>query len=167
MVVAEPSWKKYTALTLMLVQNASFVLIMRYSRTQQQTSASPADQYNVSIVVTLQEFFKLALCVGVLSAQAGGSLAVGLSPLGRPRDLARIAVPAICFSIQNNILYVALSNLDPLLFQITYQIKTLLTALFSVCLLKRTLTSRQWLSQLGLMVGIVLVQLADQARAHA
>ena len=84
-----------------------------------------------------------------------------IAGLTNKTNLVRIAVPAICFSVQNNILYVALSNLDPLLFQITYQIKTLLTALFSVCLLRRRLTQLQWLSQFGLMLGIVLVQLAD------
>ena len=150
---------KYTALTLMLLQNASFVLVMRYSRKQQENSA--AAQYNIGIVVTLQEAFKLVLCVAVLSLEPGGSLHKGLAPMTRPRELLRIAVPAVCFTLQNNILYVALSNLDPLIFQVTYQIKTLLTALFSVALLGKTLTRVQWLSQCLLMAGIVLVQMGD------
>ena len=108
---------KWTALSLMLVQNAAFVLVMRYSRKQQQSGS--ATQYNVSIVVTLQEAFKLIVCFAVLTVQAGGSLAPAFAPLARPRELLRIAVPAVCFVLQNNILYVALSNLDPLLSQIT------------------------------------------------
>ena len=153
---------KYTALTLMLVQNASFVLVMRYSRRQQQSHS--AIQYNIGVVVTLQETFKLVLCIAVLALSPGGSLRSGFAPLTRPRELIRIAIPALCFTLQNNILYVALSNLDPLIFQITYQVKTLLTALFSVVLLGKSLTRVQWLSQLLLMAGIVLVQLSD---AHA
>ena len=85
---------KWTALTLMLVQNAAFVLVMRYSRKQQAGAA--AVKYNVSLVVTLQEAFKLVLCVAVLALQAGGSLAAGFAPMTRPRELARIMVPAVC-----------------------------------------------------------------------
>ena len=88
------------------------------------------------------------------------------APLTRPRELARIAVPAVCFVLQNNILYAALSNLDPLLFQITYQIKTLLTALFSVALLGKVFTRLQWLSQLALMAGIIVVQCSDTSAAQ-
>lgn len=155
---------KWTALTLMLIQNAGFVLVMRYSRKQQ--ASAPASQYNVSFVVTLQEGFKLVLCSMVLALQHG-SIAPAIAPLTRPRELVRIAIPAVCFVLQNNILYVALSNLDPLLFQITYQIKTLLTALFSVGMLGKTFTRVQWLSQLALMAGIVLVQLSDALSAKA
>ena len=78
-----------------------------------------------------------------------------MAPLTRPQELARIAVPAICFVLQNNILYVALSNLEPLLFQISYQIKTLLTALLSVHMFKRAFSRWQWLSQLMLTAGVV------------
>ena len=148
---------KVTALVLMLVQNASFVLVMRYSRKQQ--AVAEAARYNVGVVVTLQEAFKLLICMSILGATDPQAM---LSPLMRPRQLLNIAVPAVCFTLQNNILYVALSNLDPLLFQITYQVKTLLTALFSVWLLGRTLTRLQWISQLLLMAGIILVQLAEQ-----
>jgi UDP-sugar transporter A1/2/3 len=155
---------KWTSLTLMLVQNASFVLVMRYSRQRQ--SLQHAAQYNVSIVVALQEAFKALICFAVLAGQAcqGGPLRMlnaAVTPMLRPRNLARIAVPALCFTLQNNVLYVALSNLDPLVFQITYQIKTLLTAFFSVCMLGRSLSRMQWLSQCTLMVGIILVQLNE------
>lgn len=149
---------KWITLTLMLIQNAGFVLIMRHSRKTQAEGGHA--QYNVSMVVTLQEAFKLVLCVAVLALQAR-SLRAGLLPLSRPRELASLAIPAVCFTLQNNILYVALSNLDPLVFQITYQLKTLLTALFSVCMLGRVLSRWQWLSQVALMAGIVLVQLNE------
>ncbi len=122
MVAAQPARPclKWTTLVLMLLQNASFVLVMRYSRKTEEGKAA-STTYNVAFVVTLQELFKLLLCVAVIACQRGGSLRAGVAPLSRPRELARIAVPAVCFVLQNNILYVALSNLDPLLFQITYR----------------------------------------------
>ena len=153
-------WLKPVSLVLMLVQNAAFVLVMRYSR-KQQAGATSAQTYSIGMVVALQEAFKMIICFAVLAAPPAGSLWLALEPLTRPRELLNIAVPAFCFTLQNNILYVALSNLDALTFQITYQLKTLLTALFSVVLLGKQMSGLQWFSQLTLMVGIILAQLAD------
>lgn len=43
----------------------------------------------------------------------------------------------------------------------TYQLKILTTALFSVFILKRTLLKTQWTSLLTLIIGVVLVQMAQ------
>ena len=61
--------------------------------------------------------------------------------------------------IQNNLQYVAASNLDPATFQVTYQMKILTTAAFSVLLLRKKLSSNQWLSLLCLAIGVGIVQI--------
>ena len=43
----------------------------------------------------------------------------------------------------------------------TYQLKILTTALFSVVMLRRSLLPRQWLALLMLAFGVVIVQLAN------
>ncbi|KAL1524213.1 hypothetical protein AB1Y20_019121 [Prymnesium parvum] len=153
---------KWFALTAMLLQNAAFVLIMRYSRVQQQQPSATSQQYNVSMVVVMQETFKLVVCYLVQAWMMHAPVRAARLVFN-PAELSRLAVPALCFTLQNNILYVALSNLHPLVFQITYQVKTILTAVLSVKMLGKSLTHLQWMSQLLLTVGIVLVQCGEQA----
>ncbi|OAW00050.1 hypothetical protein PTTG_07377 [Puccinia triticina 1-1 BBBD Race 1] len=78
------------------------------------------------------------------------------------QDWFLLAIPAVMFVIQNNLQYLAASNLSVPLFQITYQLKILTTALCSVILLKRRLKKTQWASLVLLTVGVAIVQLNSQ-----
>jgi UDP-sugar transporter A1/2/3 len=70
-----------------------------------------------------------------------------------------MAVPSALYAVQNNLLYIALSNLEAASFQVTYQMKILSTAVFSVMLLGKRVARLQWLSLGLLMLGVALVQL--------
>ena len=70
-------------------------------------------------------------------------------------------VPSAVYLIQNNLLYVAASNLDVATYQITYQLKILTTAMFAVTMLGKKLLPTQWLSLLTLVAGVAMVQLSD------
>ena len=70
-------------------------------------------------------------------------------------------VPSAVYLIQNNLLYVAASNLDVATYQITYQLKILTTAMFAVTMLGKKLQPTQWLSLLTLVAGVAMVQLSD------
>ena len=74
-------------------------------------------------------------------------------------DSWKLAIPASLYVLQNSLQYIAISNLDSVTFQVTYQFKILPTALFTVLLLKRSLAPRQWLALLLLMIGVAIVQI--------
>ncbi|KAH8929130.1 hypothetical protein BT69DRAFT_1211920 [Atractiella rhizophila] len=73
----------------------------------------------------------------------------------------KLAIPAVMFVVQNNLQYVASENLSVAVFQITYQLKILTTALCSVLILHRALYVHQWLSLFILTFGVALVQISS------
>ena len=68
--------------------------------------------------------------------------------------------------VQNNLQYVAASNLEAFTFQVTYQMKILSTAGFSVLLLRKSLSYSQWLSLLLLSIGVGIVQIQTGMDNH-
>ena len=58
------------------------------------------------------------------------------------------------------VIYNVLKNLY-IEYQVTYQLKILTTALFSVCLLRKQIQPMQWVSLFMLTVGVALVQLPE------
>jgi len=78
----------------------------------------------------------------------------------------RMAGLAGLYTVQKNLLYVAVSNLDAAVFQVTYQAKILTTALFSVLLLKRRLSYQKMIGLFILFIGVAIVQL-DKVEANA
>ena len=73
-------------------------------------------------------------------------------------DTVKVGVPAFIYTIQNFLLYVAAENLETGTYMVTYQIKILTTAAFTVLMLKRKLSIPQWVSLVVLIAGVCLVQ---------
>src|SRR5438046_3195512 len=137
---------------------------MHYSRIMHLFGGN---RFLASTAVFLNEVAKLAICLTVSlydisrnlpPSTPATSLFKALYNSVFTHDSWKLAIPAMLYTLQNTLQYVAVSNLDAATFQVTYQLKILTTALFSVAMLGRKLTGRQWTSLLLLMVGIAIVQ---------
>lgn len=72
--------------------------------------------------------------------------------------MLKISIPSGLYVIQNNLQYIAVSNLPASLYQVLSQMKIVTTAIFSVIMLSKKLTSLQWCAVFSLTCGVGLVQ---------
>ncbi|CAG8438789.1 8729_t:CDS:2 [Ambispora leptoticha] len=147
------------SLLVLVIQNSTLVLMMRRSRVHK----SPEQVYIASTAVFLAEILKIIACLIVLYIQKRTLKrfinVIQKEIFGQPTEIIKMIIPSALYALQNNLLYVALSNLEAATFQVTYQMKILSTAIFSILLLGRSLSRGKWLALVLLMIGVTLVQL--------
>jgi UDP-sugar transporter A1/2/3 len=153
------TYMKYISIAMLLVQNTSLVLTLRYSRRVKEDETP----YLASTAVVLTELVKLVVCVAIVFRNQGCSfhetgLLLWNEIFKNFTGTLKVAVPAFLYTIQNNLLYVALSYLDAATFQVSYQLKILTTALFSVVMLGKRLSIQKWFSLTVLTVAVALAQ---------
>ena len=148
---------KYSALALLVLQNTLLVIFMRYSRV------SEGPMYAASTAVFSMEVIKFICCNGVVLFQSGsfGTYAAELYRECTFTEILKLAVPSFLYTVQNNLLYFALSNLDATTYQVCYQTKILTTAVFSSLMLGKSLSALQWSALLVLTIGVSIAQLSS------
>ncbi|GAA6013919.1 hypothetical protein JCM11491_000473 [Sporobolomyces phaffii] len=77
------------------------------------------------------------------------------------RGSSSIAVVAGIYALQNRAQYTAAANLSVPLFQLAYQLKIPATAMCTVVLLNRALSTLQWVALFALTFGVGIVQLCS------
>ena len=154
---------KYGSLGFLILQNSSHVLLLRYSRVVPGVCST----YVVSVAVLFAELLKLVFCLFVLIIKEGGPLSafalLETDIWQRKMDTLKVSVPALCYTLQNNLQFVAASHLGAELLQLLYQTKTLSTAIFGVIILSKSLRCNQWCALSVLVVGVVTAQ-SSQSR---
>ncbi|XP_074043227.1 CMP-sialic acid transporter isoform X1 [Macrotis lagotis] len=147
---------KLYCLTVMTLVAAAYIIALRYTRTTEK------ELYFSTTAVCISEVIKLFLSVGILAKETGsvGRFKTSLKEnvLGSPRELMKLSVPSLVYAVQNNMAFLALSNLDAAVYQVTYQLKIPCTALCTVLMLNRSLSKLQWISVFMLCAGVTLVQ---------
>ncbi|KAI8989822.1 nucleotide-sugar transporter-domain-containing protein [Trametes punicea] len=159
---------KYVSLVTLAVQNAALSIVMHQSRV----SAPAAQSYSPATAVLLNELLKGTISfviafirVAYASDAPGLGFAGWFFALRRvcqevfSQDCWKLSIPALLYVVQNSLQFVAISNLPVATFQVTYQMKILTTAAFSVALLRKKLTSSKWISLFFLAIGVAIVQL--------
>ncbi|KAF8197582.1 nucleotide-sugar transporter-domain-containing protein [Pholiota molesta] len=165
---------KYVSLVTLAVQNAALSIVMHYSRV----SIPPSLAYSPASAVLLNELLKGSISFIIALFR---SPVLYQQPLTRRKhvitpfllwtafsdlcgeifspDCWKLSIPAILYVIQNSLQFVAISNLPVASFQVTYQMKILTTAAFSVALLRKKLTGIKWLALFFLAIGVGIVQI--------
>ncbi|XP_053342530.1 CMP-sialic acid transporter [Clarias gariepinus] len=146
---------KLYCLTVMTLVAATYTVALRYTRTVQ------SELYFSTTAVCLAEIIKLFLSLGMLARETGGlgrCKGVVLEQVFTPVELLKLSVPSVVYAVQNNMAFIALSNLDAAVYQVTYQLKIPCTALCTVLMLNRSLSRMQWFSVFMLCLGVTLVQ---------
>ncbi|KAG5338801.1 UDP-galactose transporter [Termitomyces sp. T112] len=169
---------KYVSLVTLAVQNAALSIVMHYSRV----SIPPSLAYSPAAAVFLNEILKGTISFLIALSRTRevveipwhrkslwGIICSLPYPGTRPfwtvcgeifsRDCWKLSIPALLYVVQNSLQFVAISNLPVATFQVTYQMKILTTAAFSVALLRKKLSPTKWLSLFFLAIGVAIVQI--------
>lgn len=141
---------KTVSLVVLTLQNAVLSLSMRYARTQKGDMFISSTAVVMSEVVKCVASLSLVYYYEALNVAHFGKLVYG-TVVKQPVDTLKVCIPSIAYIIQNNLLYLAASHLDAATVQITYQLKILTTAIFAVCLLRKSLGVHQWIALLILL----------------
>ncbi|KAG7149140.1 UDP-galactose transporter like protein [Verticillium longisporum] len=154
---------KQVSLVTLCFQNSALILIMHYSRIMPQVGDH---RYFASTAVFLSEVIKLSICLCCCIAETSRALGTSATPAAiywhirtavSSGDSWRLAVPAVLYTLQNSLQYVAVGNLDAVHFQVLSQFKILAAAVFSVTILRRSLPPKRWLALLVLTFGVSIV----------
>jgi UDP-sugar transporter A1/2/3 len=140
---------KYVILLLLVFQNCAHILILKKSRIPQNDDETI---YIASTSVLMTEIGKLLISLMVLLyKKGGGSFLVSIKEdiVDRKKESLKLLLPALLYSVQNNLLIISITNLDPAIFQTTYQLKVATTAFFASRMLNKRLSTIQWWSWLG------------------
>ncbi|KJH51877.1 putative UDP-galactose translocator [Dictyocaulus viviparus] len=151
---------KYVSLVVLIAQTTALVLVLRYSKTQKVDGP----RYISSTAIVMAEAVKMVTCIVVLFHSHSWQLFLFLKEIRieiieKRKETLKIAVPAVLYVIQNNLLFLALQKLDAATYQVTYQLKILTTAFFSVTMLGRSLNRLKWISLILLTGGVTMVQM--------
>jgi len=131
-------------------------------------------RYLPSTAVFLVELLKLVFCLTISLYEISLSLpqsttathllrALGNAIFGG--DSWKLAIPATLYTLANSLQYVGISNLDAATFHVTYQFKIFVTAVFSVMILRKPISARQWVSLILLMIGVGIVSWPQESSA--
>jgi UDP-sugar transporter A1/2/3 len=161
---------KNVSLLALVLQNAGLVLMIRYSRMRKTLDDDPSEalqSYLPSTVVVSAECLKLVLNLFLELVLVDREEPCRMCTELLNPDTFKLVIPALLYVLQNNLLFVALSNLSVPVYQVTNQGKLLTTALWSRILLNKSISGMQYVSLVILATGVAIVQLSSVEKGEA
>jgi len=161
---ADATFWKYFAMVALVIQQTFSIVIIRYSMHQDEGDGEETHvKYLKTTAVVVAELLKVIFSIILFYFETGESVSNAAAQIYNEvfvewKSTLKLAIPALLYTLQNNTIFVALNNLPGLVYQISSQGKIFTTAIFSVILLKRKLTSGQWMTLATLTLGVVAVQ---------
>ncbi|KRX84899.1 UDP-galactose/UDP-N-acetylglucosamine transporter srf-3, partial [Trichinella sp. T6] len=156
---------KWLSLSLLVIQNTTQSILIHYSKVRPK-----AVNYLQTSVVFWSEIVKLVISICAFSCEENQGPIVATkiiyNALSNTLDTVKVGGLSLLYTVQNNLVFYAAAHLEPSLFQVLLQAKLLFTAIFSVCILKRSLSRLQWVALLLLTTGMALAQINQHQSAH-
>jgi UDP-sugar transporter A1/2/3 len=104
------------SLIFLVIQNASTILLMRYIRTV------PGDMFFSTTAIVCQEIVKIIFSILFLYFETFSLKdlynQISSQILNNISDSFKTGIPALLYTIQNNLIYIAISNLDAAVYQV-------------------------------------------------
>jgi UDP-sugar transporter A1/2/3 len=159
----------WLSLFLLVAHNVVIVIMMRDSQT---TAVAPAKKrYLATVAVFMAEVVKMVTAFFLVAWEERG-VVQGMrvcygACTANLREMMQLSVPGFLYAVQNNLLFIALAHLPAALYAVSYQLKILTTAGFSVMMLNRRLSTQQWVALMMLTYGVALMQSGYRHNANA
>lgn len=136
-----------------IVTMSSFALFISYSK-----HGLTDYPFIFTTVTMMMELTKFVISLAMYCIERWWLHSTDTSLLLNWRKSLHFAVPALCYVISNNLVFLILKVMDPSTFQVLVQIKIIIIALLSWIMLKREINFVQWNSISVLCVGTALTQ---------
>ncbi|KAH8581874.1 nucleotide-sugar transporter [Cryptosporidium sp. chipmunk genotype I] len=159
---------KYVALFCLIIQTVAVIFFMRVSRIRRSEND---ELYFNSCAVVMSEILKLFCSLLIILYSNNFNIVEFFNTLrfevfNSFKSNVLVGIPGLLYVVQNNLLFIALSNLSGAVYHVTYQLKILATAVLSVIIMNKQLSKIRWLSLLLLTTGAVLVQTGKSSESR-
>ncbi|CAK7200068.1 UDP-galactose transporter Gms1 [Sporothrix eucalyptigena] len=169
------------SLIFLVLQNSTLITVMHRSRMV--PSEPGRRRYLVSTAMLLVELIKLVVSLAIdCRAHIRAAKGTRSSSKSVPQSINTLCLvyesvyqslfssgswmlilPAGLYALQTRLVYIAVSNMETVPFQVTYQLKILTTVLFSIIMVQRVISPRQWMALVLLTLGVAIVQIAESS----
>lgn len=155
---------KYIALVLLVIQTVGAIITLRMSRL---VVDNVGFKYLNTTAVFVSELLKVAGSLFLVWRDTSYSFQEAKKQIystivRQPFETLKVGIPAFLYTVQNNLIFIALSNMSPAVYQVTYQLKILTTAFLSVLILNKRLSVVKWISLFILATGVACIQIPTE-----